>query len=182
MKRVALAHHALAHDWYTISLATIDDAEWLVRFCVVRDRLLPADKRDRLVHVVCKRKFPLDYRRGIQGNPASLHVYLFYCVSHKKQAPTDVVPSSKCEFCFADGLYMFKKWSKCLNATTFSYRLPKTWCLVIMFSNVNHNVGLSFTTFCNYFVCGQQKNDENGPASKFTLEVISWNLSYENHQ
>ena len=101
-------NHELAHDWYTISLATIADAEWLVRFCVVRDRLLPADKHNRLVHV-CKRKFPLDYRRGIQGNLACLHVYLFYCVSHKKQAPTNVVPSSKCEFCFADGLYMFKK-------------------------------------------------------------------------
>ena len=37
MKCVALAHHALAHDWSNISLVTIADAEWLVRssLCVI---------------------------------------------------------------------------------------------------------------------------------------------------
>ena len=31
VKCVALAHHALAHDWYNISLVTIANAEWCVR-------------------------------------------------------------------------------------------------------------------------------------------------------
>ena len=37
VKCVALANHALACDWYNISLATIADAERLVRFvlCVI---------------------------------------------------------------------------------------------------------------------------------------------------
>ena len=34
VKCVALAHHALAHDWYNISLVTIADAEWLVHFAL----------------------------------------------------------------------------------------------------------------------------------------------------
>ena len=37
MKCLALAHHALAHDWSNISLATIANAEWLVHsaLCVI---------------------------------------------------------------------------------------------------------------------------------------------------
>ena len=63
MKFIALAHHALTPDWYNISLITIAYAEWLDRpaLCVI-DSSQPADKREQLVHVVCKRKFPSDYR------------------------------------------------------------------------------------------------------------------------
>ena len=49
-------------DWYNISLATVTNAEWLVLFCAACDWLLPAGKRGQLVCVVCKRKFPLDYK------------------------------------------------------------------------------------------------------------------------
>ena len=46
-----------------------------------------------------------------------------------------------------------------------------------MSSNVNQNVGPSFTTFCYYSVCGQQKNYENGPES-ISLCLKSYHETY----
>ena len=76
-----------------------------------------------------------------------------YCVSQKKQALTNVVPSY--EFCFGKGIVDFDN----LNATTFSYHLPKTQGSFVTKWSYDFKLKLwcktNFTTLCNCFVCGQ---------------------------
>ena len=117
---------------------------------------------------------------------ADYHSFIFtlsclglYWVSQKKRVLTNDVPS-------------FPVLKKDVNATTFSYQLPKTQVHLIrsLWSydfkrRLRHET--NFRTFHNIwlFVYGQsttqQKVYKNGPASKFTFEVISWKLFYENH-
>ena len=54
VKCVTLAHHALAHDWSNISLATIANAEWLVcsALCVI-DSHSKQTQINQLVRVQC---------------------------------------------------------------------------------------------------------------------------------
>ena len=51
VKRVVVAHHALTHDWYNISLVTIVDAEWL--FVLLCMWLTPPRRQTRLARVCC---------------------------------------------------------------------------------------------------------------------------------
>ena len=99
MKCIVLAHFALAHDWYTISLATIADAEWLVRgstLCVI-DSSQQTNAID--LCVVGERKFSLDYSFSLLFS--FNFVWKFECLYQT----TSVVDTS-----FSSGVKMGVKW------------------------------------------------------------------------